>query len=109
MDNGSENPWRESEALPEGRYGMGSAGTVDQLYLVGGMGNMTESAPMLVYLSQTEDWESVSTQQIVVGSNLELVNLGTKLFMIGGEIKKSPLNRTMAYRAIYIISLPYVR
>jgi DNA-binding CsgD family transcriptional regulator len=109
LDDGSISPWMQSVPMPSGRYAMGSAALLDNIYLVGGVGDAF--AWMLSYGSQSQatEWQRMAGPTDDEWYDLGVVALGTRIYAIGGEIESQPSANTLSVQVIFIQTLPFVR
>ena len=103
-----EYPWSKAQPLPEGLYAIGANSLADIIYIVGGNGNVDRKYPALAYFYETLEWGYVETSVVDPGSYLGLTNIGTKLYLLGGELAGEPSQNNLAYNAIYAISFPII-
>jgi hypothetical protein len=105
-----DNPslaWSSSAPLPDARYAMGASSVADTVYIVGGVGDSIQF-PSLAFFPSSGEWQSLEDPPVDVGSHLSLVNLGTSLFALGGEVASAPAGTNLAYKAMYTISIPLI-
>ncbi len=108
-DNGNNNPWTTRAALPEGRYGAGTAGIAGSMLLVGGLSDKKMAIPPLDYLPQNDRWQVLDSPISSSWVFLSLVPTDTHLYAIGGKLDglSSPMN--LSYQVVYTITIPSVR
>lgn len=102
---GIASPWSQAEPLPAASYNQGVASLADNLYLFGGHGS---TASLMVYLSQTDQWQSLDAPIAEVGEGCRLVQVGGFILLVGGRLNQAPSPQTRAYQAIYTVELPFV-
>lgn len=108
-DNGVENPWETRAALPEGRYGMGTAGVSNLVYVIGGEGDKGNTLAALQYLPEENRWTTFDSPFPKSWVYLSLLPMGTHIYGIGGKIGDAPTGQNIAYQAIFTILVPIVR
>jgi hypothetical protein len=93
--------------MPEGRYGMGVASVVDNLYLIGGMSDQ-ESPASLEFVPGTDVWQAFDLPVSETWSRMGMVLSGPHLYLLGGELAGVPSDQNLAYQAIYTVSIPSI-
>ena len=109
LDDGVNNPWSESEPLPEARYGMGVTSVADNIYLVGGLNLKNELTNSLSYITQTGVWQQIRNPVSNTWSGLGLVSLGTKIYALGGYLDQEVIKNQWSYQAIFLTVLPIIK
>jgi DNA-binding CsgD family transcriptional regulator len=109
MDNGQEDPWSKMGALPAARQKMGSASTLDVIYVVGGIGDENQSMPTQGYLVTTDSWQTLLNDPIQPWTQMGIVTLSNYLYAIGGLVDGQIRDDTLAIQVVYITVLPFVR
>jgi N-acetylneuraminic acid mutarotase len=104
----SESAWKKGADLPGGRYGMGMTSVADFVYLVGGNGEVESNTIALVFSPQINQWQSLLPPPTAIGANIAVVNLGSYLFSLGGVVRRTPLDMTYSYKAVYTVVLPII-
>jgi hypothetical protein len=100
--------WVRRALLPEGRYGMGIAGLVDALYIVGGKTNSATPSESLRYMPQSDNFQSFELPEHPVLNGVALVPFDTQLYALGGRTANGFEAAAQSYQAIYTIMLPEV-
>ena len=105
------NPWEELAPLPAGRYGMGAASLIDEIYILGGVGsgNSEAALPPLEYDAQDNQWVQFEAPPEAVGAFSALLASGTQLHLLGGQTSSGLTSIHRTYQAVYTILLPVVQ
>ncbi|HSQ25842.1 MAG TPA: kelch repeat-containing protein [Anaerolineales bacterium] len=103
-----QSPWVDAPDMPEGVYAMGAASLADIIYLVGGESDAARQFPFLAFFPQIGEWQAFEISETPIGSQLALVNLGSNLIALGGQIDGNPSTNALLYRAIYTVSIPVI-
>ncbi|MDR3573357.1 MAG: kelch repeat-containing protein [Anaerolineaceae bacterium] len=106
-DVNQANAWDELAPLPAGRYGMGAASLIDEIYIVGGLG--AAALPPLEYDAQNNQWQQFEAPPAAAGAYPALLAAGTQLHLIGGQTASGLTGAHLAYQAVYTILLPVVQ
>lgn len=104
-----QNPWMVEEPLPINVFGMSAVNLADKIYVFNGS-SLDETSIDQMYFSISENkWyvvnQAIKTDQPIAHS--AAVSMGEYIFLIGGEMADSIINRNISYRAIYTIMLPF--
>jgi hypothetical protein len=106
-DIAGDNPWQQAASMPVGRYAMGVTSVAELIYLVGGRSDLGQGLQPLLYLPQQDRWQAFEAPRASSDwSGLGLVSFGDYLCAIGGALGQDKTSVTMAYRAIYTLSIP---
>ena len=109
LDSGAGAPWSQATPLPERRYRMGVASSIDMLLLVGGLGTNDKTPYSFQYSVQSGEWMRFETPAASLPwYDLGATVMGTHLYLIGGEQNQQATDQSMAYQVLYILSLPVV-
>ena len=108
-DNGQGIPWISGAPLPAGRYAMGVASIADIILVIGGLDDGEQNIEALEYSPQVDEWQMIERPALENWAYLGLVSLETHLYALGGLVGDIPNSQTLAYQAIYTISIPLVR
>ena len=106
--NDPNGAWKTGAPLPRPVYGMGITSLADVVYIVGGASEAVKAFPALVYISQSDEWQTLPDDGGEFGVYPGMSNLGPYLFVVGGEIGAQPVNMNLRYQALYILSLPII-
>lgn len=107
--DGSPGIWASGAAMPEGDYGMGATSLLDIVYIVGGVNHSTKTFPILVYYTDTEEWQSIELPQgFHLGAGMGVASQGQYLYIMGGKQGETILGEFYAYRALLTTSLPLI-
>jgi DNA-binding CsgD family transcriptional regulator len=109
VDLNGENPWIAGPPLPEPRYGLAATSIADIIQIIGGVGAGEGPMDWLEYVPSLDTWGKLEPPMAESWSHLGVVPLYTRIYMVGGLSEGVPLDRTMAYQAIYTVSLPIIR
>ena len=101
--------WETGVPLPAPRYAMGVTSIADIIHVIGGKGDGNSPLPVMVFLQQTGTWQELESNQSEGYSNIGLVPLGARLFVIGGSQGDKPAGENYSYQAIYTILVPIVQ
>ena len=80
-DGNGESPWEEFPELPEPMVGFGAASVSETVYVVGGQDFDEAGNEPRSYIYTNEDWISFETNEEYSGERIELVFLGSSLFI----------------------------
>jgi len=108
LDNGLDNPWEKAVSMPDERSAMGVVSVVDNIYVIGGKTGEGGRFPSFIYITADETWQSFEVPSDNQWSRLGLELVGMRLFILGGEYSDEPTDQTMAYQAIYSVSIPVI-
>lgn len=103
-----QSPWADAPDMPEGVHAMGAASLADIIYLVGGESDAARQFPFMAFFPQVGEWQAFEISETPIGSQLALVNLGSNLIALGGQINGNPSTHALLYRAIYTVSIPVI-
>jgi DNA-binding CsgD family transcriptional regulator/N-acetylneuraminic acid mutarotase len=106
LDEGIGEAWNQAASMPEPRSMMGVAGIADIIHVIGGQRSPDEFTS-LGYIPENDAWQPIETFD-GIGSQLGVAGLGEFLYVIGGKIDHRPVDTTLAYRAIYTVSIPVI-
>ena len=102
----SRDAWSQRAPLPAWCYGMGVTSIADFIYVVGGIGVANSALPPLQYSLQQNQWQIFQEPISKPWSYLGLVPLNTRLYSIGGRLRKLPIAQNLSYQANYTIYFP---
>jgi len=108
QDIGSINPWSIGPSLPYGLYAMGVASIADTIQVIGGKSNKNDQADSLRLLPFTNEWQELGSMSNQSLTNLGIIPLGTKLYIVGGKYGENPSDLNLSYQAIYLINMPVI-
>lgn len=108
LDNEENQPWNERAPMPEARYGMGVASMADIVYVFGGKTHTGESAGLIEFFHQKDEWQAGESTMVEFGSQIGMIPIGTGFYTMGGEKIERIDNQFMYYQAIYSISIPFI-
>jgi DNA-binding CsgD family transcriptional regulator len=106
LDDGTVQPWSQATVMPEPRSMMGVAGVADIIHVIGGL-RLPGEFTSLGYIPENDAWQPIETFE-GIGSQLGVAGLGEFLYVIGGKVDDQPVDTTLAYRAIYTVSIPVI-
>jgi len=108
LDNGLDNPWEKAVSMPDERSAMGVISVVDNIYVIGGKTGEGGRFPSFIYITADETWQNFEVPSDNQWSHLGLELVGKRLFVLGGENSGELTDQTMAYQAIYSVSIPVI-
>jgi N-acetylneuraminic acid mutarotase len=109
IDNGKDNPWSSLERMPEKRQQMGSASTLEVIYLVGGTGEQDQSLSTQGYLTTSDQWQTILSAPTEPWSQMGVVANGNYLYALGGKFGGNASGNVQLIQVVYITVLPFVR
>jgi len=109
LENSPASPWSSAPPLPEGRYGMGAAGVVDTLLVIGGSRLDDGSAPSYQFFPSLGNWIETSQPEAQSWTGLAAVPLEQLVYVVGGTLGDQATNQVESYQAVYTVLIPIVR
>ena len=106
-DGDGGNPWEEASPMPGARYAMGITIVADIVHLMGGNGG-SNTAQLLKYFPNTNEWEEYASPIKQLWTDLGLVAVETYVYAMGGTYDGMPTAKLVAYQALYTINIPLV-
>lgn len=100
--------WVRAASLPSGRYGMGIVDLANIIFIIGGEGSENNLTTIALIPEETE-WGQIDNPLDPGWAYLGATNVGTRLYVLGGETKAGLYNQMWSYQALFTISLPIVR
>ena len=76
--------------------------------MIGGKTREGGRFPSFIYITADETWQNFEVPSDNQWSRLGLELVGTRLFVLGGENSGELTDQTMAYQAIYSVSIPVI-
>jgi DNA-binding CsgD family transcriptional regulator/N-acetylneuraminic acid mutarotase len=108
-DGRGDNPWESRKPLPEPRYGMGTVGIADNIYVIGGITGRSNSSEILFY-SNTEDiWQRMTLENTFHVEYPSLIAFQTELILVGGKDEDQYFDELFSYTAVYYIHMPVIQ
>jgi DNA-binding CsgD family transcriptional regulator len=108
-DASGASAWRECAPLPEPRFGMAVASSGDLVHLLGGQSEDVEELAPLEYVTQRDEWRTLTRPDMRDWKGMGLVQVGTSLVAVGGETGGQVVGTTLTYQVLYTIAFPLVR
>jgi DNA-binding CsgD family transcriptional regulator len=108
LDNGQDNPWSSLEFMPEKRQQMGSASTLEVIYLVGGTGAQNQPLPTQAYLTTSGQWQTILSAPAESWTRMGVVANGNYLYALGGKVGEAASGNVQSIQVVYITVLPFV-
>ena len=99
------SPWEKATPLATPRYALGVASLADIIYVVGGLGEMSD-LESVAYLPHNDHWQVFETPEGAVGAYLGVQPVGSYLYLLGGQLNSIPIRQNLAYQAIFTTLLP---
>lgn len=106
LDERGKNPWSEGAQMPEFRYSGSAAVIADIIYYGGGLNNDQSPATLLEYNPLLNNWQAIEMPVEHTWSSLGMVNFGTSLYFVGGQLGESMIAENLSYQAIYTVFMP---
>jgi DNA-binding CsgD family transcriptional regulator/N-acetylneuraminic acid mutarotase len=106
LEDGSGEAWTESVPLPSSRYGMGVTNMMENIYLIGGVGNEDKDFPAYWFSTRAGEWQEVSAPPMESKLNFGFSAIETNIYVIGGRIDENPVNHNLEHKILYITVLP---
>jgi len=108
LDDGNGNPWSVGEQMPSGRARMGMTAISSYLQVIGGVSDGGEPPPALLYNVQMDQWSAFEPINKELWTDLTVVALGSRIYILGGKLGGVPTNKVLSYQAIYTIAAPII-
>jgi DNA-binding CsgD family transcriptional regulator/N-acetylneuraminic acid mutarotase len=108
LDDGSRNAWSQAAGIPTGRARMGMAAISSYLQIIGGVSENNEPSPALLYNVQSDQWSTFEPVNKELWTDLTVVSLGSRIYILGGKLDGKPTNKVLSYQAIYTIAAPII-
>jgi DNA-binding CsgD family transcriptional regulator len=109
LDSSNVLDWQTDEKLPAPASGIGVLSVVDSVYAV--ISRQDENGILVLRNNlgtKYKAWEFLP-MPFEFGSRFSVVMLGTRLYIIGGQLTNRRLSLNVSYDAIYTIVLPVVK
>jgi DNA-binding CsgD family transcriptional regulator/N-acetylneuraminic acid mutarotase len=115
LDDGVAKPWSVAPPLPDGRWGMGAAGIVDTLLIIGGVSAqpgtpIQEEVPAAYQFFPSQDtWTAIEQPGEQPWTGLGVASLEQYVYAVGGKLGGEITAQVQAYQAVYTVLIPIVR
>jgi len=106
LDESGKNPWIEGAEMSEVRYSGSAAVIADIIYYGGGVDSDQSPATLLEYNPLLNSWQAIEMPVDHTWSSLGMVNFGTSLYFVGGQLGESMTAENLSYQAIYTVFMP---
>ncbi len=101
--------WKKGQPLPLESPGWKVISLADLIYAYGQINlDSSPSFGVMVYTSQNNDWQLISTQPEIPSKDSGLVGVGTSIYSIGGLRSGSPTGDNWMQQVIFLISIPFI-
>jgi DNA-binding CsgD family transcriptional regulator len=101
------SPWEMGFPIPDARLGFQSITIADTIYVLGGSSQANNSYG-LIYIPQSDTWQSIEASPTPLGANFGLSSIGPQLYLVGGEIEAAISDQNLAYQALITLSIPII-
>ncbi|MCC7129104.1 MAG: hypothetical protein B6D39_06735 [Anaerolineae bacterium UTCFX2] len=106
---GKPDAWNSGAAMPEGDFGMGATSLLDIAYIVGGANHSNKTFPILVFYTNTGEWQSIELPpDFELGAGMGVTSQGQYLYLMGGSQGDTILRNFYVYKALITTSLPLI-
>lgn len=107
-DNGQDStPWEIGFPIPVARQGFQVVTIADTVYVLGGLSPASSNYGM-IYIPQSNTWQSLEASPQLLGSSFGLASIGPKLYIVGGEVDMTISDQNLAYQALITFSIPII-
>lgn len=104
-----KDSWKIGQPLPLESADWKVVSLADLIYACGEI--QAKSAPsygILVYISQTDNWQLISNQPDLPAQQAGLVGFGTNIYVIGGMQAGAPTADLWTQRVIFLVNIPII-
>ena len=105
-DDGINTPWINRTPLPEKRYRMGVVSVAGIVHLIGGTDGNEERSTAYKYFLQRDAWQIFQSPFEESWTDLGIVVVGEKIYILGGVASSQMLDRTYSYQAVFSVMVP---
>ena len=102
-----KSPWETGFPIPDPRQGMQVATIADAIYVLGGT-NQSNSNYGLIYIPQSNTWQSLEPSPQPLGVSFGLVSIGPQLYITGGKVDDLLSDQNLTYQALITLSIPII-
>jgi len=103
----SISPWETGFPIPDPRHGMQVTTIADTIYVLGGT-SQTNNNYGLIYIPQSDTWQSLEASPQPLGASFGMVSIGPQLYITGGEVDAVLSDQNLAYQALITLSIPII-
>lgn len=104
-----ENNWVDEEPLPTNLFGMSAVNLADKIYIFNGTSTGETEIDQMYFSVHEKKWyvveSAVKADQPITHS--AVVSVGEYIYLLGGKMQNSVINRNISYRAVYTVMLPF--
>jgi len=101
------SPWETGFPIPDPRLGMQVITIADTIYVMGGT-SQANSNYGLIYIPQSNTWQSMEASPQSLGASFGLASIGPQLYITGGEVDTVLSDQNLAYQALITLSIPII-
>jgi hypothetical protein len=62
----------------------------------------------LIYIPQSDTWQSLEAAPQPLGAYFGLTSIGPQLYIVGGKVDASPSDQNLTYQALITLSIPII-
>ncbi len=108
LDHDMDQAWSTQTSLPFANHGIGVTIASEYLFVIGGSNALSREVHFLNYSSPNMVWNTIASPINSGLNKMAVVNLGTQIYILGGEIGGLLIEKNISYTAFYTVALPII-